>query len=196
MASLPASAQVGGLISHQSAASLPRPCWGRSSCCCANLLYFLCPISCSVGASAVHCHLWVCSILSWTKHPAPCLEWGLAQTTTEVFLVSAPVQSKGEVKSWWQPAARGTTWHSPGPTVWLHSAVAASSAGPEMRWDSHLGGNRQGRESCIFLPGPQQAGEFWGKLQGGDASLGCLLGFSGVLAWSRRAWQGWALIDS
>lgn len=52
-----------------------------------------------------------------------------------------------------------------------------------------LEGNRQGRQSCIFLPGAQQAGGLWGELQRGNASPGCLLGFSWVLAWRGRMWQ-------
>lgn len=59
-----------------------------------------------------------------------------------------------------------------------------------------LEGNRQLRQSCIFLPGPQQAEGLQGELQGGDASLRCLLGFSWVLAWRGRMWQDWALTDS
>lgn len=51
------------------------------------------------GLLPFRCQLQGCSDLSWTRHPAPCFEQGLAQTTPEVFPVSATVQSKVEIMS-------------------------------------------------------------------------------------------------
>lgn len=49
-----------------------------------------------------------------------------------------------------------------------------------------LEGNRKERQNFTFLPEPQQAGEVQSGVQSADASLGCLSGFSQVLAWRGR----------
>lgn len=55
-----------------------------------------------------------------------------------------------------------------------------------MCWDPHHGGEQEGKAGLHLLAGPQQAAEVQCGVQGAAASLGCLSGFSQVLAQSRR----------
>lgn len=116
-----------------------------------------------------------------TQHPALGRAWPRqSQRCFQSQLLCKPKGKSGAGHSLqhWAPSGRALVPLLGSAVLWQPALQDVGCIGTLT-----LEGNRQGGQSCIFLPGAQQAGGVWGELQRGNASPGCLLGFSWVLAW-------------